>query len=564
MKKILFIFSLLFLSNYGFAIETNPSRCLGKSSDFDRFYVHHAPDPVNARTGNFYFPVQDLHLPCFGLSLEVFRAYNSFSKANGLLGVGWTFNYDLKISIGDVATLKVIEADGFINTYKSESLLNVQKGQVIDKIIQAKKTEDMQYSKRLKSEEYYDKMRIRLATDTSYYQRLKSRYVKSPKRKVELGKYVSTARGKTTIIKKKDGYIRIKQNNIKEFYNKKGYLTRIEDVNGNFLNFSINKKGKLKRVSDGCRHFLLITYNKRGKIIKITDSLGRAIQYTYNESDLLTSATTLSGKTIKYAYNQYRDMTELTTEGGQLVTIKYGKKKRRVTEQKGPGKKVTKYKYAQKGKNYKRAVISDNRGTYEKLEFYKNELKTVQTDKKGNQVITVLSKTCSKPISVTNKKGKGSKYTYNDKGNLTEKIDQNGNVVKYEHHPQFDIPTKITDQEGNRLTFLYDTRGNLTYANFKNHGWVKIRYEKHGKYQSLSDNKGNIINYTYNYFGKPIRIEKKVKNKTTGAIITKYAPTGEIRNIKYEPNNAKIIEDIKVTLRNIFELIKPSGINFQI
>ncbi len=105
----------MLLSGQSRAFETDPDNCLGKSNGFDKFYVHHAPDPVNLRTGNFFLPIKDLSLSCFGIHLEVYRSYNSFSKKNNSFGVGWSSNYDIKIAISDVGTLKIVESDGFVN-----------------------------------------------------------------------------------------------------------------------------------------------------------------------------------------------------------------------------------------------------------------------------------------------------------------------------------------------------------------------------------------------------------------------------------------------------------------
>lgn len=520
--------------------------------------------PVNPRTGNFYLPVQDLFLPCFGIPLEVYRAYNSFSRANGPFGIGWTFNYDISISIGDVGDLKVIEADGFVNEFQPAKKKKEFKGGSIDKIIEARKKEDIQYLKRPKSEEFYDKMRIKLATDGDYFRRLKSRYLSSgDEKEVADGTYISTARGSSKIIKSKDSYIRIKENGNKEYYNKDGNLTRIEDRNGNYLEFKLDKKGKVKRVNDGCRHHLIMTYNKRGKIVRIVDSIGRELQYKYDGEDRMIASVGTDGKLVKYSYGKAGNLVEIVDEKKQTIEINYDKK-RRVTQQRGPDRKITKYRYGSKGPTHKWTLVKDNKGYYERLDFYENERKTVQTDKEGNKIVTVLSRTCSKPETVSNGKDRVEKYDYNASGDLIKKIDADGKIIQYKYEPNFNQISEITDHYGNKLKFLYDSRGNLTYANLAKRGHVKIRYEKHGKVASLGDHKGNMILFTYNFFGKPTRIQKRYKNKIIGAIHVRYSKTGEIADIKYKPDDIKIVNDIKDTLSNIFALLKPAGIDFRI
>src|SRR6185436_18869342 len=72
---------------------------------------------VNVKTGNFYLPVQDVYLPCYGYPLEVTRTYNSVSTRVGPFGYGWNFNYDLRISAAADKKLTVVEPDGYVNTY---------------------------------------------------------------------------------------------------------------------------------------------------------------------------------------------------------------------------------------------------------------------------------------------------------------------------------------------------------------------------------------------------------------------------------------------------------------
>lgn len=535
---------------------------LGRSIPGEKFHSHYPPDPVNVRTGNFYLPIQDLYLPCFGFPIEVFRAYNSFSSQNGPFGIGWTFNYDLRITIGTSNILKVIEADGFVNEFQLKGTSDTGKGQIIDQIIEAKKKEDMQYRKSYQPEEVYDKMRIKLATDGDYFKRQRARYIVVESKEVVDGEYISTLRGTTTIIKSKGQYTRIREDGSTEYYNTDGYLLRIEDRNGNSLNFTLNAKNQVTRVSDGCLHYILVAYNPRGKIEKITDSLGRYFSYGYDSSDRLVSFKDSKGNASEYTYNQLGFMEKITFEKGKKILIEYTKNTGTVAKVSGPATKVSTYQYGRKA-NLRTALVTDNEGLYESYEFDDKEQTTVQKNKKGNAVTTVLSKTCSKPASVTD--GKFSEfYNYDSRGNLIEKKDSQGGIVKYRYDPRFDQITEITDSQGQKLRFLYDARGNLTNADLARAGWVRIRYERHGKIETMMDDKGNMISYAYNNTGMPTVIEKKSKGKLVGQILVTYDPTGEIIDRRFNPNDVKIVEDVKKTLSDIFALLKPSGIDFQI
>jgi len=542
----------------------NPQDYLGKSVPGEYLHVHSPPDPVNPRTGNFYLPIQDLYLPCFGFPLEVFRAYNSFSRRDGAFGIGWTFNYDIKINIGGFGSLKVVESDGFVNEYDPEIKADEDRGPVIEKIAEAKKIEDKRYRKKGRSDAFYDKLRIKLSTDKEYFKRMRSRYIRERDKEVADGKYISTMRGYSEVIKSKKAYTRIRRNGTRETYDKKGYLVNVEDRNKNRLYFSRNSSGQLIRVSDGCKHFINMQYNKNGHISQITDSLTRIMRYSYDKAGHLIKSVDSIGNAVFYSYNKTGLMNKITYDKGKIATIKYDKKGR-VTEQAGPGKKTTKYRYKKRGKNYIATTVKDTEGYYEKFIYIKTDNKTIRKDKKGNQQVTVISRSCSKPVSIGDGKGKGESYEYDENAQLVSRKDALDNTYTYKYDSRFvDHVTEIKEKKGQKTTFLYDPRGNLTYANIDKKGWIKIRYENHGKIKSMSDSMGNLISFTYNYFGKPTQIQKKFKNKIVSTIFVKYKRSGELDETRYKPDDIAVVNDLQKTLNSMLQMLKPAGIDFSI
>ena len=65
-----------------------------------------AADPVNTRSGNFTHQEVDVSIPTRGLPLTFERSYNSLDTYAGVLGRGWTHNYNLRLVVdGDAVTL---------------------------------------------------------------------------------------------------------------------------------------------------------------------------------------------------------------------------------------------------------------------------------------------------------------------------------------------------------------------------------------------------------------------------------------------------------------------------
>ena len=217
---------------------------LGWGKEGNILYVHHWPDPVAVRNGNFFLPAQDYYMACFGFPLEVYRSYNSVSTRNGPFGRGWTFNYDIQIVVDESRGMTIVEADGFVNDYSPvESAVGPGKD-VIDLILAARKKEDATYTGNLegKGEAFYTDLRKKLEADPALLKRQSERYLGSQSKTSPSGKYVSNRRGTTHLEKTPSGYVRTTETGRTETYNPKGLLVRVSDRNGNGLKFTDKRR----------------------------------------------------------------------------------------------------------------------------------------------------------------------------------------------------------------------------------------------------------------------------------------------------------------------------------
>jgi YD repeat-containing protein len=565
MKKLLtYLFLLIFSS--GYAVD------LGAGKPGDYLHVHVAPDPVNARNGNFYLPLSDYYQSCFGFPLEVYRSYNSFSTRNGPFGIGWTFNYDIQIAVGEKDALQIIEPDGFVNLYIPVEMADQSSASVIKKVVEARKAEDAKYlnKKEGKGDAFYKDLEQKLQKDPEFLKRQRERYLGVQKTSSASGKYVSFSRGTTYLTKTSDGgYIRSTSTGQDEEYNQNGGIVRISDRNGNELKFNYDKRRRISKVLDSCGNYLDISYGTNDKISKIKDSFMKEMSYLYNKDLQLISSTGTDKTVISYTYDRMIRMDSITfKDDNSKTTITYDPKNGRVIAQDGPGKKRTTYEYSKTAGTIS-TRIKDNQGENTLYEYIDSENKIRQTDASNVVTTTVLSECCGKPILIESSTGIKDTFEYNKDGNLISKTDAKGSKTFFEYEPRFQQVSEIRDSTGENIRYRYDQNGNLTFAkktspDGKTSNFVKLSYELHGKISNIVDDLDQEVKFSYSRIGKPSAIELWKNKKKASEIRVQYTTEGEMYNLQYVPNNPETANQIKETLKNYLMLLKPAGIDFEI
>ena len=540
----------------------------GWGSGNGHFFVHHPPDPVNMRTGNFFLPLQDLYLPCYGFPLEVYRAYNSVNPDVGIFGRGWTFNYNLRISISPGDTLTVIEPDGFINVYVPESVDKINP-KLVDKIVAVKKKEDKRNRGKLRSADHYEKIRARLLKDKKYFQNQLDIFVGSVGTAGVNRQYVSSRRGRTLIYKSDQGYVRETMDGRKESYDSNGFLRFVEDRYGNRMTFRYNRLSRLVKVEDACGQSIQLTYNNQGRVTTITDHLLRSLSYNYDDEQKLIASRDLAGKKVTYLYDKKTSrMAKVVLPGGEQVAILYDKKSGRVKRQSGPGKKVTRYEYGRKGSQYFWSEVKGNDGFYNKFEYYPKDRRSVFTNEQGKKQVTITSKCCGKPLSVTNIKGQGVFFRYDQLGNIVEEKRGDNLVTKYGYEPGYNQVALVMTPDHVTSRFSYDDLGNLVKLRNSNKQVLDLDHSKRGRITSIRDHQGNLINLEYNDFGKAIRIEKNIiakgREQHIGEIRLNYRSDGQIGDVTFSPNDLNVVKDLRQTLLDFFKLLEPAAIGYNI
>ncbi|MBV8385941.1 MAG: laminin G domain-containing protein, partial [Acidimicrobiia bacterium] len=75
--------------------------------------------PINASTGNFWHTFDDLAVPGRGVALDMSHTYNSdLASTNGPLGYGWTFPYNMSLSVdGETGAATIVQENAATITF---------------------------------------------------------------------------------------------------------------------------------------------------------------------------------------------------------------------------------------------------------------------------------------------------------------------------------------------------------------------------------------------------------------------------------------------------------------
>ncbi len=570
---------------------------LGWGTKDSQFFFHAPPDPVNVRTLNFFFPVDEhLLLPCV-MPIEIKIAYNSYSGDMSSFGEKWTFNHNIRVS-KDGSQLNVLEGDGFLNTFTKERNLEEAKTAQIERLIIAQKKADVQ-SGGLKQSQVYDELKRRWATDENFREQEAARLLAGTQVTTP-GTYYSFARGLTTLEMKPDGtYERRFQNGSREFFNKEGRIIRSEDRNGNNITYSYQGE-LLNRINDMCGRSVTFFYQpdpaQKGLIARLEDSIGRKIVYSFTSQKRLKSYQDTTGRKMEFEHDRQGNITKISSsrpgKEPESIALTYNADFE-VTAQKGPGNKETRYKrsFVANNKNHSITEVTKFEGTVmtgrELHEFKVKEYETVtKFNDKGKEVsreTKTISKETGYPISILDGDGNGDKFVYDGKSGrlMSRQSVPGGDGMQFEYEERCDQVKKISMIKQNKpetmLTFKFDEHCNLREAeetaNGKQKTWIALEYLKNGKLSFLKNKTTKQeIAFTYWTYGKP----ESITLKDVGTLRVTYQPAGEIDKVDTFPHGegqkrfkdmekakyqSAILAEVRMTLDEMLNYLRPAGLN---
>ncbi|TCM99391.1 RHS repeat-associated protein [Paenibacillus sp. BK033] len=340
----------------------------------------------------------------------------------------------------------------------------------------------------------------------------------------------------SVLVKKSDGtHLLTTQDQYTYGFDYNGYLTWMQDRQGNRLNIVVNSSGKVTKITDTVGRIFNISYNAAGYITSITDPIGRVVRYEYDASNRLEKVYDTNGQlTASYVYDSQNYITAIKDgSGNTLESLEYdrsgGIDQNKVIKYTDTNHNVTKYTYDETNKSaamkdlagrtttkwYDAAgyVIKsqDPDGLVTLVEYYNDESgynkfgeeKSI-TDRYGNK--TTYTRDVNGNITqIINPDNSTSNFVYDDKNNLISESDELGHYTYYVYDDnkvnlvKKAIPLNGTDVYSNEA---YQTKFAITgYEYYSDAEAAKLGYRAKGLLKSETDPEGGVKSYTYDKFG---------------------------------------------------------------
>ncbi|MBI4041487.1 MAG: RHS repeat protein [Deltaproteobacteria bacterium] len=528
---------------------------------------------ITPQNGNITFAFQDFGIPGQGYALLLERSFNSMSGYFGKFGHKWGTNFDQHFKVTPEGTVEITSfGGGFKTIFTAKNFTPQTVDQFVDDLWN-----------RLPAASRSEKLKKSLLTDESLRHKLAGEHklLRDIPFDIELS---STARGPEVLKKIKDTegkivWIRSYADGSKEYYDVQGKLTKVEDLNKNFLLYKYNPQGQLMSVTDAVGRRVTFEYNTMGLVSKIIPPAGSPCEYRYSADKDLIYAKNSNGFEFKYAYKKHHLIEVQYVAGGQKEIMKYDDKDR-VIYHEGPNKEEKrKVRYDHKGNEDKflEVTLTTERGSkhnpqinVKKYEFeyarrkdgFKFARKTV-TVVDGIRIETVNSECCGKPLSIE-RQGQITRFEYYEDGSLKSKASPNGKKVEVEYDKSSQKVSKVTQTEAKTkkvdVTEYKYKNGNMVFARNKTLKIsLQVDYYKRGQTRSIVDQDGRKFLFEYNEFGLPTRITQV----GVGSLVVSYNAKGEMLGMD-SPSGRNIAAAVAQAFETVIDIIRPAGIDLNI
>jgi RHS repeat-associated protein len=429
----------------------------------------------------------DMVLPEKGLDFIFTRSFNSQTKFDGPLGIGWGFSFGASLIIdSEKGAIILKDYDGIITMFESAG----------KNIFNTKSNENEVIS---------------VLPDKKYERKIKNAGV--------------------------------------QIFGADGLLERVTDEFGNSFCLVYNND-KLTSIYTPSGREINIETSEQGKITRISEPLGRKVEYQYNNSNLISVKDVFGGLT-KYSYDDKNNITKIEYPDGSNREIVYEKDSDRIYELKGPGNKGAKYEYLGDNKRsvlflsgYKvtyqddpekgERIVSDNNGVKSVLKYDKNNQLIESKDAIGRVSVYGYDK-AGRMAQIVQPSGAKTEYVYDEKSGwmLSEKL--NGKTVKQYEYDRFGNVTGVMDEKGLWTRYTYDKHSQLE-SKTDNKGYKKYyTYDTYGNLSQIINSDGEKQVWFYDAYGRTIEEIDALGNK----VLYRYDKSGNL--IKKDFSNGKTV-----------------------
>lgn len=444
-------------------------------------------DPVNMCTGNYINEHDDIRVGG-AYPLIFHRFYNALSEKEGILGKGWSHTYGLHVSWIGEKEIKISYPDGSSGIYRE-----VREGYW--------------------EEEHGEEGHLEVMAD---------------------------------------GYILRKDSGEYHAFNASGYLRETGDGNGMRYRVlydmrpgceakdaeeerkvgqevaELQQEWRIAKVETQVGSSLSFQYDTAGRLVTLTDHTGRKVQYTYDGSGRLVTITEADGSVRSFGYTQEGQIScAIDPEGNTVVRNTYDEKGRITVQKLADGGQLT-FAYDDRARTTTTIEQNGNQviyghdalGRHIFTKYYDGE-ERFRYNKKNQK------------ISITDKNGNCTRYSYDRAGHLTGIVDAEGKRTSITYHAS-GKPCVIKEPSGASWHYSYDLYGNLfetedplgnkTRFYYTDGKLTKIRdaekidtyleTDQAGNITAVIDASGVRSEYSYDLLGRIIKSRDMARNET--------------------------------------------------
>jgi YD repeat-containing protein len=290
-------------------------------------------------------------------------------------------------------------------------------------------------------------------------------------------------------------------------------LVEISDTSGRNIRLAYDEYDRIKCAIGSEKKVVRYYYDPSGDLVRISDGEGRVFRYGYDVFHRLTQIKDAKGN-LTFQQN-YDSLGRPVTKMQDTVVDERGVKRRRHYDQKN-------HLYKEEDSNGNTISYSRENGCLSRTTLLDNSGQTMVFEHDEEERI----------VAILNPLGQKTNITYDVSGNITSLRDANGHIRSLEYDADGRL-ISLTDPMGNRWTRELDAKGRLvkiidpagfslrmTYegewlATIENdEGITKYEYDDDGRVVKIEDANGNVTKYEYDVSGKLIKVKDALGNVT--------------------------------------------------
>jgi RHS repeat-associated protein len=291
-------------------------------------------------------------------------------------------------------------------------------------------------------------------------------------------------------------------------YDNNGNLIGYTDAAGDSYQYTYDDNGNLTQTVNPLGQTVEMTYGTLGKLTSITNADSNTTNYNYSSAGNLLSITYPDGTSQSFTYDPLGNLSETVEQNGNPVSYQYNAQGLVNLEAFADGTSET-FAYDAHG-NLLTADTYSSSGTLTSTTTLTynaaNELTSIAYS--NSQFLDFNYNAQGQRIQSVDQAGYTINYGYDTQGRLSELTDGSGDlIVQYTYNNVGELTEKLNGN-GTYTTYAYDAAGDLTQEVNYAPGGTSVNssftytYDVLGEMTSMTDASGNVTTYGYDATGQ--------------------------------------------------------------